>query len=109
MKRIWVSKQSMRLPGVCACCLRSTRDVLELSRTKISWLGVVTVARTLTMRVPYCAECRSHVAWYQDLGIVGKALKTTFVALLGAALWALVVCAVAQELTVHHTVPRFAT
>ena len=95
MRRIWLSADSMRLPEVCACCLRATQETLEVGKTKLILPGAITVWRDLRMSVPYCAECRTHAAWYQDLGIFGKALKAAFVVLMGAVLWALVVWALA--------------
>ena len=60
-----VGKDAVLFPRECCCCGAPADCEETLERTKKIPLGIVTLRRTVSLKVPCCAKCRHNVRWQQ--------------------------------------------
>ena len=77
MQKFTVRGGAIAWPQVCACCLAPGTHYVTSAKTKGLFLGVATVSRTFTVKVPYCEPCSKHVVWNEGSGSPGIILWAT--------------------------------
>lgn len=90
MQRIEIRGQSVAWPDACACCLAPVTHTVTSTKEKRLFIGIGTVRRTMTLRVPYCDTCHRHALWSPGLGVIGLVFVSAFVCI-GAAIVGLMV------------------
>jgi hypothetical protein len=61
MKALTIKGNRISWPIACACCLAGASEQVATQKTNSTFLLVVTYKKTLTLQVPYCAECAVRV------------------------------------------------
>jgi hypothetical protein len=71
MQRIEIRGRSVAWPDACACCLAPVTHTVTSTKKKRLFIGIGTISRTITLRVPYCETCQRHALWSPGLGVIG--------------------------------------
>jgi hypothetical protein len=79
MQKLTVRGAAIAWPQICACCLAPSTHTVTSVKTKRLFLGIATVTRSFTVKVPYCETCTTHVLWNESSGTPGVILWTTVV------------------------------
>ena len=95
MQQLVLRGTSAVWPNACACCLSPAGERVPVQSTQSTYMVVASYRRTLTLQVPYCADCASRIRHRQQMTPWVKALLvfvgiwmggTVVAALLGGAL-----------------------
>jgi len=104
MQKFTIRGSTIAWPEACACCLGPYTHTVICEKTKRLFLGIATVTRTFTVKVPYCEPCTKHVLWNESSGTPGVILWTTVVfigcGLVGVTLGALLMTAFPKDATI---------